>query len=144
MTRLAPKLPGRHRQTGLTLVEVLIAVSLLAVLMVPAMQALRNGFLGADIERQQTSDHHRLVARLEEVLAEPFGMLNAAAAGPTTASSYSDPPATPAGVQVYIAAYDADNADADDDPFTGTDDGVLRINVRIAGGTQSLATLRSR
>ena len=34
---------------------------------------------------------------------------------------------------VFIARYDGDNADADDDAFTGTDDGLLWVRIAIAG-----------
>lgn len=134
----------RRQQEGLTLVEVLVAMTLLAILMVPAIQALNTGFLGAEVHELRITNHFRLVSRLEEVLAEPFGTLESAAAGHKIPSSYSEAAATPERLLVYISTYDLDNADADADPFTGTDDDVLWINVAIEGTTLSLATLRGR
>lgn len=134
----------RERQRGLTLVEVLVAMTLLAILMVPALQALNTGFLGTEVHETQSTNHFRLVSRLEEALAEPFDALESAAAGHKVPSSYSDAAATPERVLVFISPYDLDNADADNDPFTGTDDGVLWLRVAIEGGVQSLASLRGR
>lgn len=135
---------ARRRQAGLTLVEVLVAMTLLTLLVVPALQALHSAFLGSEVHVSQSTLHYRLMARLEETLAEPFGALQSASGDPLTASSYSDPVATPERLLVFIAEYDLDNADKDGDPFTGVDDGVLWLRVAIEGGAQSLATLRSR
>ena len=45
---------------------------------------------------------------------------------------------------VYLSLYDGDNADADDDPFTGTDADLLWIRVEIDGSVLSLQTVRAR
>lgn len=134
----------RPKQQGLTLVEVLVAVSLLAVLLVPAVSALHSGFVGAQAHADYSRDHYRLVSRLETVLAESYASLETAITGPSIPSSYSDAAGPPDRVLVYIAAYDADNADADGDPFTGTDADVLWVRVAIEGSVQNLDTLTSR
>ena len=82
---------------------------------------------------------------------EPFGQLNSAAVAagsPTTpTTTYSDLFTYPNGRQinrnVFIARYDADNADADNDPFTGTDDGLLCVRVAIAGTGMGIESLVS-
>lgn len=133
-----------NKQTGLTLVEVLVAMILLVLLLAPALSALHTGFLGANIHADSSVDHYRLIARMETMLVESFDSLEIAAAGTATPSSYSDAAGPPNRILVYIAAYDADNADSDDDPFTGTDANVLWLRVAIEGSVQSLVTLVTR
>lgn len=135
---------GRRYESGMTLVEVLVAVSLLAVLLVPAMHALHTGFLGTAVHTDNSRNQYRLVSRIETVLAESYGNLETAAAGPSTPSSYSDAAGPADRVLVYIAAYDADNADTDNDPFTGTDSDVLWVRVAIEGSVLDLVSLVTR
>lgn len=131
-------------QAGLSLVEVLIAVVLLSILLVPALQALQVGMLGADVHVDYSNNHHRIVSRMETVLAEPFADLEAVKTSPTMPGSYSDAVGTPGRLLVYVAAYDADNADGDNDIFTGPDDGILWIQVTVEGTAQSLQSLMVR
>lgn len=136
---------SRHRQAGLTLVEVLITIALLAVLLVPAISALQTGVTGSSVHADLAADHYRLTARLEELLAEPFANLEAAAnaaGSPTVVTSYSDA-SGPGRLLVYLSAYDGDNADADDDPFTGTDAGLIWIRVAAEGTVHELQTVRA-
>jgi hypothetical protein len=44
---------------------------------------------------------------------------------------------------VFLSRYDGDNADTDNDHFTGTDDGLLWLQVRIAGTGASIESLVS-
>ncbi len=135
------------RQSGLTLVEVLITMVLLTVLLVPAMRALQTSVTGSNVHAELASDQFRLTSRMEELLAEPFGSLEAAAAaagGPGVETSYSDVAGPPGRLVVYLSRYDGDNADADDDPFTGTDDGLLWIRVAAENTVHSLQTIRAR
>ena len=128
------------RMTGFSYVEVLIAVVLIVVALVPALDALIPGVAGSGIHETLAEDHYQLTGRLEQVLVEPYGQLNSAAnaaGSPTTPTTYSDVFTYPNGRQitrnVFLSRYDADNADADNDPFTGTDDGLLWVRVAIAG-----------
>jgi len=142
-------LHGR-KMTGFSYVEVLIAVVLIALTLVPAMEALQPGIAGAGIHEMLAEDHYRLAGRLEQVLVEPFDELEAAATAAgnrTTPTSYSDVFTYPDGRQitrnVFLARYDGDNADTDDDPFTDTDDGLLWVQVTIAGSGASIESLVS-
>lgn len=134
---------------GFSYVEVLISVVLIAIVLVPAMEALQPGMAASGIHEIIAEDHYRLTGKMEEVLAEPFADLDAAAitaGSPTTATlSYSDIFTYPNGRQitrnVFIAQYDGDNADSDNDPFTGTDIGLLWVQVEIAGTALRLETL---
>ena len=134
--------PGR--QSGISYIEVLIAVALLAVSLVPMMDAVRTATVGTSAHEDAVVQHFHLIAILETVLAEPFASLNAAAtaAGSESAiSSYSDLPGSTNRRLVFLSLYDADNADADNDPFTGTDQGLMWVRVEIEGTVQVIETL---
>ena len=137
---------GVRSENGLTLVEVLVSIVLLAIILVPAMRALQTAVVGASVHGDVSSSHYRLTSRLEELLAEPFVDLSdaaIAAGAPTTATSYSEAAGPPGRLIVYLSLYDGDNADADDDPFTGTDPDLLWIRVAIEDSVYSLQTVRA-
>jgi prepilin-type N-terminal cleavage/methylation domain-containing protein len=137
----------RSNQHGLTLVEVLVTMVLLGIVLVPAIRALQTGVTGANVHSDLASNQFLLTSRMEEVLAEPFGDLESAAiaaGGPLTASSYSDAAGPPGRLLVYLAAYDGDNADADDDPFTGADPDLMWIRVEVEGTVHTLQTITAR
>lgn len=136
-----------RNQHGLTFVEVLVAMALLAVMLVPAINALTGSSHGADVHRDVAGNHFRLTSRLEELLAEPFASLEAAAVAagsPQAATSYSESAGLPGRLVVYLSACDGDNADGDDDLFTGTDDGILWIRVAVEDTVHDLQTIRAR
>jgi prepilin-type N-terminal cleavage/methylation domain-containing protein len=136
-----------NKEAGLTLVEVLVTVVLLSILLIPAIQAIQTGVAGAEVHADLTTSHHRIASRLEEVLTEPFNDLvdaATAAGSPTTASSYSDTAGPPSRLLVFLSPYDGDNADADDDAFTGVDPGILWVRVEIENSTLSLETVTAR
>ncbi len=135
---------------GLTYVEVLVAIVLIMVVLIPALDALQPGVTGAGIHESRSEDHHRLAGHMEFVLAQPFVELDAAvfaAGSPATPSSYSDIVTYASGRQVtrnvFLSRYDADNADADNDPFTGTEDDLIWVRVEIAGTTEGIEGLIS-
>lgn len=132
-----------QHQSGISYVEVLVAVIIIALSIIPVSNAIRGGLQGASIDVETTANHFRLVGKLEEVLAEPFATLNAQAAGTTLPTAYSDPVNTVDRRLVYIAGYDGDNADADNDPFTGADDGLLFVRVEIATSSAAMQALRT-
>ena len=137
----------RHAQAGLTLVEVLVTVVLLAILLVPAINALQTGIVGAEVHSDVASSHFRLTSRVEELLAEPFTDLSdaaLAAGSATTPSSYSEPDGQPGRLIVYLSLYDGDNDDTDDDPFTGTESDLLWIQVEIEDSVFAVQTVRAR
>lgn len=133
-------------ENGLTLVEVLVTIVLLAILLIPAISALQTGVAGADVHADITSINFRLTSRLEELQVEPFSDLSdaaAAAGAPTTPSSYSEAAGPPGRIIVYLSHYDGDNVDADNDPFTGTEPDLLWIRVDIEDSVHSLQTVRA-
>lgn len=134
--------------TGLAYIEILLAILLITITLVPALEALQPAVDGAGIHEDRLADHYQLTGRLEELLTEPFDDLDdaATAAGDRfTPSTYSDVVTQPDGRQltrnVFLSRYDIDNADADNDPFTGIDDGLLWVRVEFAGTANGMETL---
>ena len=136
---------------GLTYVEILIATLLIVVTLLPAIQALYPAVAGTGVHGSRLEDHYQLAGRLEELLAEPFADLDAAATAAgdeTIPTTYSDTVTHDDGRQidrnVFLSRYDSDNADGDNDPFTGTEDDLLWMRVEIAGPVPAgLETLHS-
>lgn len=137
----------RRQQAGASHIELMVAVALLAIAIVPALEALRTAAIGASIHENAVELHYRLIGRMEEVLAESFTALEAeaiAVGDPTTPTAYSDAGGTPNRRLVFLSPYDGDNEDEDDEPFTGTDDGLLWVRVEIEGTVLALESLTSR
>jgi type II secretory pathway pseudopilin PulG len=133
---------------GLTYVEVLIATALIAVTLVPAIEALKPAVQGMSIHEAQVVRHYELSALLEDVLATPFAELDAEAVAindPAVASvNYSDPSAQANRRLVYLSRYDADNADGNGDFFdAGMDAGLLWVRVEMEGTGQAIESLTS-
>ena len=151
-----PDQPARYtthkhsNMSGFSYVEVLVATVLIAIALVPAMDALIPAVAGSGIHETYTEDHYQLTALFEEVLAEPLTNLDAAATAAgseTTATTYSDVFDYGDGRQisrnVFLSRYDGDNADSDDNPFTGIDEGLLWVRVEIANTALSMQSLIS-
>ena len=129
---------------GFTYAEILVAIVLISASLVPAMESLTNSSLSLSSIEQQLGEYNALRSTMEEVLVEPFNLLKdaaTAAAGAGVASSYSDSPGTTDRALVYLSLYDGDNADGDDDGFTGTDTNLLWIKVEIESTPYSLEAL---
>ena len=130
---------------GFSYIETLVATVLLAVALVPAMESLQTGLLGASVHEQQAALHYRVAGRLEEMLSEPLHALDTAATAAgshLTASSYSDPGGTSNRRLVYLTRYDVDNDDGDANPFSGGDDGIIWVQVTIEATSVSLTGLK--
>jgi len=134
----------RSRQAGFSYAEALLAVTVLAIALVPALETLQTAFTGTAVTETVVQWQQQLATRIEEVLAEPFTTLAAAAlaaGSETVPSSYSDPSGGPDRALVFLSRYDGDNADSDDNPFTGTDAGLLWVSVAIENTPYDLTTL---
>ena len=136
-------LKSARQQSGISYVEVLAAVIIIAATVIPATNALRGSMDVAEADSQATVNHYRMLSKMEEVLAEPFSSLSSQATGPTTATAYSDTAGSVDRRLVFIANYDGDNADTDNDPFTGTDPGLLWVRVEIEGSVAALQALKT-
>lgn len=130
---------------GFSYTEVLIATFLIAIALVPALESLYSGIQGSDIHAALSDQHFRLIGKLEQVLARPFGELQQeadAAGGPSIiVGDYSDAAGSDARRLVYLARYDGDNADNDNDPFSGVDQGLLWVKVQIEATDRVIETL---
>lgn len=136
----------KHEQ-GLSYIEVLIATVLITIALVPAIDALHPAIKGAGIHQSETVLHYHLSARLESLLAEPFVALDTEAqalADPAAISLvFSDPAGSSNRRLVFLSRYDADNADADNNPFTDTDEGLIWLRVEVENTSHALETLLS-
>jgi Tfp pilus assembly protein PilE len=144
---MSATVPERLHERGFSYVEVLVATVLLTVGLAPALESLREGVVGGEIHAALTADHYHLTAKMEEILAQPFGALEAAATAagsPTVPTTYSDTAGDVSRRLVYVAGYDGDDADGDGHPFTGADDGLLWVKVEIENTTFAVASLTSR
>lgn len=146
----------KPQQQGFSYIEVLIASMLIALALSPALNALQTGIMSTGIHQALTTQHYQRLKKMEELQAESFVNLLAAAkaaASYSTATSYSDAVGTADRRRVFIALYDADadpftvtdaNADSDNDPYTGATANLLWVKVVTEGNSQSLETLISR
>lgn len=132
----------RRRQRGLSYVEVLIAVAIIAVCLAPALDALRDGVRAAATQGSYAVNQQRLKTRLEAVLANTFVTLDAAAMAAgndpsATVAAYSDAAGTAERLLVTLYRYDGSGP-------SGSDSGLLWVKVEIEGSNLSLDTLKSR
>ena len=148
MIRRRALVPVRRTMAGFSYLEILVAAVLMALSLGPALEALSSGIQSSSIHTSSSEESYILRGKLEEVLADSFTNIETAAAaagGPGIASSYSDVASLSNGRQitrnVYLAGYDADNADADNDAFTGADPNLLWVRVAIPNTIVELQTL---
>ncbi|MFK8020099.1 MAG: hypothetical protein AB8B86_10050 [Pseudomonadales bacterium] len=138
---------NRVQQAGISYIEVLIAIAILAISLVPAMEALSTAQLGSRINADLQRQHYKMLGKYESMLSMPFSELDAEAqllADENTPSTlYSDNASTPDRRLVYLQRYDADNIDGDNDVFTGGDEHILWLKVEVAGSTIAQETLVS-
>ena len=135
-----------NRQSGFSYMELLVATLLIAIMLVPALDAMQSGIQGSAIHTRLAQNQYRMISKMEETLALPFTELLEQAdlvADPTVLipEPYSDAAGTESRRLVYLARYDGDNTDADDDPFTGTDTGLLWVRVMIEDSPRALETV---
>ena len=130
------------QQQGFSLAEVLATVLLLSVVMGPALVSLRSAVDSTNVEIDSAITDYQLVERMEIVMAQSFQDLANAAVGATTPSSFSDPEGDPARKLVFISPYDVDNADGDNNPFTGTESDILWLRVELENQGRYFETLK--
>ncbi|MCP4982106.1 MAG: type II secretion system protein [Gammaproteobacteria bacterium] len=136
----------KTRQAGFSYVELLVATLLIVVLLVPALEAMQSGIQGSGIHTELAQNQYRMIAKMEQTLALSFSELleQADLVADSTVlipAPYSDTAGTESRRLVFLARYDGDNADADDDPFSGTDAGLLWLRVTIENSSRSLETV---
>ena len=127
----------------------LIAVVIVAVCLVPALDALRDGIRAAAMQGSQTVNQQRLKTRMEEVLANRYVTLYNAVYNPgtgacnnstsATVAAYSDAAGTADRLLVTLYCYDFSSSNP-----SVSDTGLLWVKVAIEGSNLSLDTLKSR
>jgi Tfp pilus assembly protein PilV len=147
---------NKPRQQGFSYLEVMVAALLLAIALVPAMDALQAGIMSSTIHESLSVQHFQRLKKMAELQSESFDNLVAAAKVATndlTPTSYSDAAGTSSRRLVYISLYDADanpftitdiNKDGDTDPYTGETANLIWLRVITEGSDQGLETLMSR
>ena len=145
-----------NTQQGFSYIEVLVAMFIIAIALVPAMEALQSGIQGAGIHQQTTQQHYLLLSRMENLMATSYGdlLLAAETAGnATTPSSYSDPAGQSERIIVYLSLYDADadpftiadpDTDADNNIYTGDTANLLWIKAQLENSAYEFESLRSQ
>lgn len=132
-------------QRGFSYAEVLLSVMLLAILLVPAMQALNTAILGGS--NNLAARQLNLRSKMEEVLSKPFGVLYAetylvGGNTPTSVSaSLSDASGVPDRRVVVLYRYDVlTNA------LSSNDTSLLYVGVyyEAEGSTNAINTLIGR
>jgi Tfp pilus assembly protein PilV len=139
---------NKNQMTGFSYVEVLVAIILLMISIVPAMEALRAATSGATSHQDMLNTELQLKNKMEELLASSYFRLeyDALTAGNTftavlPAPSYSDPTTvTTNRLLVHAARYDLT---ATATPAT-TDKGMLWLQVEIQGSGLKLTSLRAK
>lgn len=141
----------RAPAAGLSYIEVMVALVLLAICALPAADAIRSALRATEAGTVQARELRCLKNRMENVVAESYDDLWKAVEGQNTPSSYSLPadagPNGECGVRnVYISKYvhhfgaagqvlEADNL---------AEDTLLLVTVSGAGGSYPLTTLVDR
>ncbi len=136
-----------RREAGYSYVEVLVATALVVLALIPALESLSTGLLGTRAHIASATEDLSLASRLEDLLAQPFDVLDAealAVGSSTVPTVFSDAPGTSPRLLVFVARYDGDDADGDGDGFTGTDEGLLWLSVQVENTHRALSTLTAR
>ena len=139
-------IPRHPMQRGFSYAEVLLSVLLIAILLVPALQALTGAIAGSS--SNLAARQFALRGKLEEVLSQPFRKLYAETylAGGNTATSVSAPPLSdPAGI-TYRRVLVLYRFDAATGALSTNDTGLLYVSVyyEADGSGSALNTLAGR
>jgi type II secretory pathway component PulJ len=135
-----------QHQSGFSYMELLVATLLITIMLVPALEAMQSGIQGSGVHTELARNQYRMISKMEQTLALSFSELLQQAdlvADPTVLipAPYSDTAGTEFRRLVYLARYDGDNADGNDNPFNGTDEGLLWVRVTIEDSQRSLETV---
>lgn len=133
------------RHHGVAYVEAVLATVMVAVLLVPALNALTTGLLGTEVRSELGNQALSLQSKLDEVLAKPYSTLLAETNAPnanspsTVSAALSDPPG-PARRIVTLYRTEGDRVASE------ADTGLLHIRVAWEGAPSNggLMALRSK
>ena len=131
---------------GFAYIEVVVAIVLIAVALIPALDALQSGMQASAVLAEGNSLPLHLQEKMQLLLAEPLETLdglaaqdNPAGSTPTSPSArYSDGAGDSRRRLVYLSRFDPDT-----NTFTANRTGLVWVKVMIEGGGQALQTLTS-
>ncbi len=132
---------------GFSYTEILVSIVLISIALIPTIESIQIAHTGSSVYQSLSTQHYHLSSKIEEVLAQPYSSLESAAilaGAPNIPTSYSDSAGENNRRLVFLSLYDGDNEDSDDDPFTGTDAGLLWVRVSIEGTSKQFETLIGR
>lgn len=142
MTRTHARHHDRSRIAGIAYVEVLVALMLVMVALVPALEALQSGIRGAQTLGGVAGRDASLRAKMEEVLAKPYDVLLAETnlSGGNTTTSVSVALSDAAGQERRIVIlYRTDGS-----VVSSTDTGLLHVRVAYEVGGTALETMKAK
>lgn len=127
---------------GLAYIEVLVALVLVVMALVPALEALRSGVRGSQILGTIATRDALLRAKMEEVMAKPFDTLYAETylSGGNTTTSVSTALSDATGAERRIVILYRTDATAP----SSSDTGLVRVRVAYEAGGTALETLKSK
>lgn len=135
----------RRSASGYAYVEILLAVSLLAICLAPMLESLAAGLGQQRLQAEYETAIYSAQSRMQTLRTDSFASLRTEALNvgdPTVPTTYSDAATVSPQLLVYLSLYDHDNADGDNDPFTGGDTGLLWMRVATARGDIDYQILR--
>jgi hypothetical protein len=131
------------RASGLAYLEVMVALVLVVMALVPALNSLQTDTRGGPALVSIAARDAVLRAKMEEVLAKPFDTVNAETflSGGNTTTSISTALSDAAGPdrRIVILYRTEDGKDA-----SGNDTGLVHVRVAFEAGGIALETLKSK
>jgi hypothetical protein len=110
--RLPHRFTGEGTEAGETLVEVIIASALMAVIVVALIAGIGTIVLGGHVHREQTDANTSLVAAAERVKSSALTRVPCATSANYLSTAQAASPALPAGWTISIASIEYENFDS--------------------------------
>ena len=134
--------PLRSGATGLAYIEVIVALVVVVIALVPALNAMQLGLRGSQLLGAIAVRDTSLRGKMEEVMARPFDTLNAETflSGGNTTTSVSTALSDAAGAERRIVILYRTDGSA----VSASDTGLVRVRVAYEAGGTALETLRSK
>ena len=132
----------RSESAGLAYIEVMVALALVVMALVPALNAMQTSTRGSAALGSIAARDALLRAKIEEVLAKPFDTVNAETflAGGNTTTSVSAALSDPSGPDRRIVILYRTDGTA----LSSSDTGLVRVRVAWEAGGTALETLKSK
>lgn len=129
----------RSANAGLAYIEVMVALVLAVMALVPALSAMQTSTRGSAALGSIAARDALLREKMEDVLAKPFDTVNAVAGGNTTTSvstALSDPSGPDRRIVILYRT--------DGSALSSSDTGLVRVRVAWEAGGTALETLKSK